>query len=119
MFYTYNQNNSGGIFIVDKRVGQYVIIEAKNHKEADKLAEEKAGIYFDGCETGEDCECCGDRWYRAEWACDRDSDEPLIYGKTIEEFKKKPRFTVSDSIHIYIYYKDRHERIVCNRKKSK
>lgn len=47
MFYTYNQNNSGGFFKITKKIKHYVIIEADSAKEANKKAEH-IGIYFDG-----------------------------------------------------------------------
>jgi hypothetical protein len=60
MYATYIQNNSGGSFIGIK----VIIIEADSLEEADSIAESH-GIYFDGVDTGADCECCGDRWRRA------------------------------------------------------
>jgi hypothetical protein len=80
MFYTYSQNNSGGHFQVDDQVTVYVIVEADSAEQADEIAESRAGIYFDGCEQGWDCECCGDRWYRAYDG----SEQPEIYGKDPE-----------------------------------
>ncbi len=64
-FYLFDQNNSGGRFIVDdeKGIGEYVFIEATSIKDAVNRAED-IGIYFDGCGEGYDCECCGDRWSR-------------------------------------------------------
>lgn len=62
-FYLFNQNNSGGSFVVDDKLCHRVIIEASNTKEAIDIAE-KLGVYFDGCSSGQDCDCCGDRWYR-------------------------------------------------------
>jgi hypothetical protein len=60
MYATYIQNNSGGSFIGSK----VIIIEANSVEEANSIAESH-GIYFDGVDTGADCECCGDRWRRA------------------------------------------------------
>jgi hypothetical protein len=60
MFYTFFQNNSGGHFIGPHTV----IVEANDAAEANEIAEEKGGVYFDGVIRGMDCECCGDRWYR-------------------------------------------------------
>jgi hypothetical protein len=79
MFFTYNQNNSGGSFDVDasQGVSHYVIIEADDNVHADSRAEE-IGLYFDGCSSGCDCSCCGDRWYRS-WS--DGSDTPMIFGK--------------------------------------
>lgn len=63
-FWTYYQNNSGGCNVVNDRVAKFVFIEAESAEDADNRAEE-IGIYFNGCETGRDCDCCGDRWDRA------------------------------------------------------
>lgn len=62
-FYRFRQNNSGGVFDIDDQrgIGPIVFIEADNALEADDRAENK-GIYFDGVENEQDCECCGDRW---------------------------------------------------------
>lgn len=45
-FYTYYQNNSGGAFHNSEQngIGEYVIIEANNHNQANDIAE-KIGIY--------------------------------------------------------------------------
>ena len=72
-FWTYRQNNSGGY----SAGPDYVVVEADSCGEANDLAQEKAGVYFDGCESGIDCECCGDRWSRA-WEWENGSDKPLI-----------------------------------------
>lgn len=63
-FYEYSQNNSGGGFDVDDRVCHRIVIEAHSGDEADSIAE-SLGVYFDGCEKGIDCDCCGDRWSRS------------------------------------------------------
>lgn len=85
MFYTYTQNNSGGSFISP---AIHVIIEAENSSEADSIAQYN-GIYFNGCESGSDCPCCGDRWYPSgTW---EESEDPRIYGKTPEEYVKDPK----------------------------
>ena len=75
------QNNSGGgwadIEPVTPNVrtdGHDVYIEAESSDEADKIAEAN-GIYFGGVSEGIDCECCGDRWYRAGWPESEDEDE--------------------------------------------
>lgn len=60
-YYEYSQNNSGGGFI---EPAVKVYIAAESAKEADKVAI-KNGIYFDGVDNEIDCDCCGDRWYRA------------------------------------------------------
>ena len=58
-FFTYRQNNTGGSF---SGPALYVIVEAINASDADVRAEMN-GVYFNGCDSGSDCECCGDRWY--------------------------------------------------------
>lgn len=79
-FYTFNQNNSGGNFDNDESTGQYVIIEAHCADEANDIAEQK-GLYFDGVDSGIDCDCCGDRWHTV----DEHSGciVPSIYGSPI------------------------------------
>lgn len=84
MFYHYPQNNSGGSF-----TGKYhhIIIEANSAEQADALAESGTEIYFDGCQTGSDCDCCGDRWSRA-WSSGGD-ETPQIYSGPVEEWTDK------------------------------
>lgn len=84
-FYTYNQNNSGGSFIKKQEQGidTIVIIEATSPSHADSIAEDK-GIYFDGCSNGRDCNCCGDRWYKA----DEGYDVPSFYDTPITEVEE-------------------------------
>ena len=64
MFYCFIQNNSGGHFDYDKVQGisHYVVIEGDSVEDIENKAE-NIGIYFDGCDKGFDCLCCGDRWY--------------------------------------------------------
>jgi hypothetical protein len=47
----------------DQQVDVWVM--ARSEAEADELVQKYAGVYFDGIERGLDCDCCGDRWYRA------------------------------------------------------
>lgn len=79
-FFEFNQNNSGGTFITDasRGIGEYVIIEAADAKEANSLAQQK-GLYFDGCESGQDCDCCGDRWYDPSACGDPDHCSPMTH----------------------------------------
>jgi len=79
-FYTYRQNNSGGYFVGP---ALYVIVEANSSNVAMAIAEDH-GVYFNGCETGQDCNCCGDRW--SSWA--DEYDQPKIYGEKVEEALK-------------------------------
>lgn len=84
MYYTFNQNNSGGSFRFDETHGitHFVIIEANSVSEACERAE-SIGIYFNGCEDGRDCDCCGDRW-STPWNEDG-SEYPEVYGKNPRE----------------------------------
>lgn len=59
--YKFDQNNSGGSFVVDDVLTHRVIIEALTEKDAISKAED-LGIYFNGVDEGIDCPCCGDRW---------------------------------------------------------
>ena len=64
-FYEFNQNNSGGFFDVDSDVCHRLFIEATNAEQANRIAQD-LGVYFDGCDDGQDCSCCGDRWYECD-----------------------------------------------------
>lgn len=91
-FWTYIQNNSGGFFEGPARV---VIVEADTPDEADKVAEARAGLYFDG---NGDCACCGNRW-TSMWALELGSDEPAIYGVPVLGYMEKN--SGCDSVNIY------------------
>ena len=58
-FFEYRQNNSGGSFDTD--MGHAIYVEADTLNEANARAE-FVGVYFNGCDSGQDCPCCGDRW---------------------------------------------------------
>jgi hypothetical protein len=70
MWFEFRQNNSGGAFVVDESVAQYVYIQAPTADAANERAK-NVGIYFDG--TG-DCPCCGNRWYETDDESDAVSD---------------------------------------------
>lgn len=99
-FFTYHQNNSGGSFYVDDNVGHYVIVEAVDAAHADARAE-LLGVYFAGCATGQDCSCCGDRWYSATES--RGKSEPMIYDEPANAYKPGglARLLGDRSIRIY------------------
>lgn len=77
--FEYDQNNSGGGFVTPEWTGpedrggvfkasyseelNNVYVMAEDVDEANYLAKNYAGVYFNGCRTGMDCKCCGDRWY--------------------------------------------------------
>lgn len=85
-FFEFTQNNSGGSHYVDDKICHRLLIEANSNDEASDIAE-GLGVYYDGCESGMDCECCGDRWYRP-WSSDG-IQFPYSYGTfTSEEANK-------------------------------
>jgi hypothetical protein len=89
MFYNFRQNNSGGDFDYDEQRGisVNVIIEAESTDKANDAAE-GIGIYFHGCDSGQDCSCCGDRWYRVSKG---DGEMvPTVYGEEVSENQQHP-----------------------------
>lgn len=76
-FYHFRQNNTYGRWSEDDRVARNVYIQARTAKEANKKAKE-IGIYFNGCEDGIDCDCCGDRWCEVH--------EESTYHKGLKDF---------------------------------
>lgn len=105
-WYLFSQNNSGGSFIVDDDVSEYVFIQANTGKEAEIKALE-IGIYFNGVEDGSDCECCGDRWYGGS-----ECNFPMSWGteklRTINDYIKtlsSSRYN-SSSKSFRVYYAD-------------
>ena len=101
MFYTYRQNNSGGSFDINDEVSLYVIIEADSATEANDIAEIK-GLYFDGCEEGFDCECCGDRW-DSQYDDTDGTETPMIYNEAASEYKDT---WAGDKPYCFVYYKN-------------
>jgi hypothetical protein len=105
MFYTFNQNNSGGSFDFNAASGisHYVIVEADSVDEANSLAR-GIGLYFNGADSewGPDCPCCGDRWSEA-WR-EEGTDEPEVYGKSALEYSDKWKWM--DGPEGFIHYKD-------------
>jgi hypothetical protein len=84
-FFHFSQNNSGGSFVIDETLAHHVIIEAYDALDANTRAMQ-IGIYFNGCDSGMDCQCCGDRW-SAQWSDDRGDDTPMIYGDKPETYE--------------------------------
>jgi hypothetical protein len=119
MFYEYNQNNSGGSFIMDEDVAHFVIIEARSDEAADAIAE-SIGIYFNGADDdGPDCPCCGSRWHSAYG----DGDEvPSIYGRPATQYgdqrtgKDTTRcmWTPIGEPYAYVYYADGRKESLIN-----
>jgi hypothetical protein len=90
MFYTFNQNNSGGEFTRNANVDHYVIIEADNRRSSMDIAL-NIGIYFDGVNEDIDCACCGDRWYESNDGEDVPSLYSLPLTLTNSSNTKNPR----------------------------
>lgn len=82
MFYHFEQNNSGGHFYTDHKAGMshHVIIEASSIEQAFSKAED-IGLYFNGCDDGRDCNCCGDRW--SKYGLDV-TETPTVYNQQVE-----------------------------------
>lgn len=81
-FWDFGQNNSGGRFYGP---AYHVIVEALDYQDANRRAE-KLGLYFEGCSSGQDCECCGDRWSE-QFEFDKGDETPSIYGEPVENYK--------------------------------
>lgn len=107
MFYTFDQNNSGGYYIRNEMVDTFVIIEGDTEKEII----EKAKCIFE--DYSEYCPCCGERWELDIKSCEFD-DEPMVYDKPAKEF--------SDNFwkdgKIIIYYKNGTKEIIPIEKKN-
>ena len=100
MFFTYNQNHSGGYFVEDLEAGicESVIIEAGNADEAGvklgRIGESVSGF-------NNYCPCCGERW-STDWMDDDDGTEtPEIYGESVSLLKK-----ASFRTQCFIHYED-------------
>ena len=98
-YFHFSQNNSGGGFDIDDNVAHHVIVQAHTAEEANRRAED-IGIYFDGCNYGRDCSCCGDRWSR-QWANDTGDETPLIYSKPPETYDDMFTKTGQPVCHVY------------------
>jgi hypothetical protein len=118
-FYEFKQNNSGGSFDVNDKLTNHVIIQANSESEAIQKAE-NMGVYFDGCEKGMDCECCGDRWYLPSkiegdyqyGSFSKDEAESIVtkYGGSVvptkynSPYRKEDRVDILFSIESYAQY---------------
>ncbi len=104
MFYEFCQNNSGGGFDFDEDSGitHHVIIEAASAEEAN-LRAERIGLYWNGCEDGLDCSCCGDRWY-PQFTDDKGSEVPEVYGQPMNALDL--RKWMPDGKEVAVHYAD-------------
>ncbi len=119
-FYRYRQNNSGGSFHYDETagIGVTVIVEATDADHANSRAE-AIGLYWDGCDAGRDCRCCGDRWY-SQWsfngqdegdAVPTDYDTEVREGMTYQELHpdgpwSRWRMTPEEQADAFVHYLD-------------
>ncbi|WDM16709.1 hypothetical protein J3S85_37725 [Streptomyces lavenduligriseus] len=103
MFFTFDQNNSGGVFDIDTAAGisAYVIVEADTAEEANERAE-SIGLYFDG--EG-DCSCCGGRW-SAQWSSDKGDEVPSIYGEPVQDYDFRYRWMDGDNPEAFVHFAD-------------
>lgn len=95
LWYLFDQNNSGGSFEGNDDLSEIVFIQARSPNQANRIAEQK-GIYFDGVERGLDCECCGNRWGRA----DEGYPQPRLY-ETDFNWNGEKRATISTGNYSY------------------
>lgn len=79
-FYTFRQNNSGGVF---DGPAIALVIEADSADEANDIAQADHGVYFDD-DYSIDCECCGTRWYPVSE--DDATEQPEVYGQPAERY---------------------------------
>ena len=89
-YFDFTQNNSGGGFNRDENLGDHVLIAAKDANDANERLM-RLGGYFDGVDDGTDCDCCGDRWYRA-WRTEQGTEEPLICEMLIPVYMQQFRW---------------------------
>lgn len=78
-WWTFSQNNSGGYFIENDVVDQYVLVQAPSFKVANLIFNDLVSGYT------EYCECCGERWDYSPYN-DEGDDEPEIYGESVYDF---------------------------------
>jgi hypothetical protein len=116
MFYDFRQNNSGGgfDFNADDGISVHVIIEANSAEDANERAE-NLGLYFDGCDDGRDCECCGDRWYSA-WG--EGDAVPSMYGTPVGEAEAYMLWAPEGVAEAYVHYLDGRVEAVDMRKRK-
>ena len=100
-FFTFDQNNTGGHFTFNDTLSAYVIIEAHTAEQANEIAE-RIGIYFDGCDDGSDCSCCGDRWSRA-WEVEGKA-QPLLYGEHPRNYTPLSFCSDINGVYCYTHY---------------
>lgn len=89
-FFEFSQNNTGGSFVTDDKLCHRLFIEAESAKEAISKAED-LGCYWNGVDEGQDCPCCGDRWYPSGHAVDFEEMNKRWGGYEVAEWLEKKR----------------------------
>lgn len=109
-FYLFRQNNSGGYFIRDRKLGvdANMLIEASSEVDAEDIFAKIEDEY--GMEAfREYCDCCGERWYSYEsseifddiptWALeDRSTSIIMLSGKVITIREEEDSMRYQDSV---------------------
>lgn len=107
-WYEFSQNNSGGSFTENDKVTHRVFIQAMSLKDCLSKAE-SIGIYFNGCDSGRDCSCCGDRWYQPDLLKFPKHWDKGISFNNIEEYAQylaDKYGWYSIKVEAYLYYLD-------------
>lgn len=92
--YQFDQNNSAGVW---KGPARIVLVEALSPEDALSVAED-FGVYLDGVSSGEDCKCCGDRWYR-RWFGESVKLEDLVDQLSMElEFMENHSWYLDEAV---------------------
>jgi hypothetical protein len=100
-FYTFHQNSSGGTFHIDRDVREYVIVEGTDLEDITERAKQ-IGLYFNGVDTGDDCECCGDRWCKPWGPWSNLTEVPMIYDSPVYPYGAE----YANTANIIIHYMD-------------
>ena len=94
-WWTIRQNNSGGYWIIDDDVAMYVMIQAPNAEEAERIFD-KITVH-----ALEYCECCGERWWFDSY--EEGTDEPMIYGEPYKQFNADKWFSKNVEARLHYY----------------
>lgn len=107
MFYTIGQNNSGGYYIDNENVGEFVSVEANSPQEAEDKLNRIVEDYSDYCP------CCGQRW-RINLYRDDETEIPMIYDEPYNNCTN----TFWNTGNIVIYYLDGRKEKIALRKEQ-
>lgn len=113
-----HQNNSGGSFCVDNSngTGERVFVLAKDEDTALDLLEGKSVVYFDGVSQGLDCECCGDRWWRAADEIEDENNKVVSFSSFDEAYDFVVDYVKNDrwlrDYVCYLHDKTQHKKVV-------